>query len=182
MPRASRADVRSSARYDGSSFNTPLGVAVDRQGGLLTAEATSPKVMSLFDAASGKLLKHWFGAPGYNYMNTPDPTDPWTNYYPLEPDGAIPRARIPQAGGLGDPNAVWLLSSAGYTDVGTMYDGIAAPLVMLATNGNKYFFCDGNPHGICLVKKDQLLPVGHAKYINARGATPYPGAVDGSQR
>jgi len=71
-----------SGAYDPSSFLLPSGVAIDSQGDLLTSESSLPKVMSCFKASTGKLLNHWYGTIAYSGLDIPDPTDPWTVYYP----------------------------------------------------------------------------------------------------
>jgi hypothetical protein len=149
--------------YDGSSFLHPAGIAADSRGGILVAETTLPKVMSRFDAHTGQLLQRWFGSIGYAGMDFPDPQDPWTVYYPLEPDNGFARAHIPKPEGVGEPSAYWQMDKAGFADVGTMVDNIAAPIVLIGDNKQKYVVCDGNPHGICLVEGDRMLPVGHAR-------------------
>ena len=149
-------------KYDARALLNPTGIAADRQGGILLAETSIPKVMSRFSASNGKLLQRWFGYTAYSATNIPDPDDPWTNYYSVSYVG-FARARIPQAGGLGYPDAYWQMPKAGYPHMGTVLDTMAVPDVIIAKNGKKYLVSDANPHGICLVEGDKMIPVGYAR-------------------
>jgi len=150
--------------YDPSSFLLPAGIAADTQGGILVAEASLPKVMSRFDAASGKLLNRWFGAIAYAGLNVPDPLDPTVQYYPVTPDGehrralggSICRASIPFVA----PDAYWYLARAGIQDVDDMTSHYGAPVLFMGNNGQKYMFGEGG-HGIVRVEGSKLIPVGH---------------------
>ena len=145
-------------KYDTDSFLNPLGLALDNRGGLLLAEGAIPKVMSRFEVSSGKLLNRWFGSIAYSGLNIPDPQDPFTQYYPVSEGFA--RGRVPETGGVGEPSAYWVMSHLGLDKINNPYDQIAAPVVMLGTNGKKYLFSDTGMHDIFLVDGDKLLPVG----------------------
>lgn len=157
--------------YDGSSFLLPAGLAADSQGGILVSEASAPKVMSRWDARTGKALGRWFGNVGYSAATWPSAKDPWTAYYALEAPTAFARGTIPAPGLMGAPTASWALPQAGVTAVGTMMDGIADPTVLTAANGKDYMVSDTNPHGIALIRGDQMLPVGYAKVYSAGSPT-----------
>ena len=155
--------------YDPDDFLLPAGIATDAKGGLLVAEAAAPKVMSRFDAASGKLLKRWYGAIIYAGLDVPDPVDPRTVYYPVSPDGvlrhemggAVARAHIPSQDVAGEPDAYWCFARMGIRDlVGMMYDAFSSPVVFTGTNGKKYMFGQLGK-GIVRVDGDQLIPAGH---------------------
>jgi len=152
--------------YDQSGLRNPAGIAADAQGGLLVAEAAPPKVMTRFNAATGVVSKRWYGAIGYAGMNFGDPRDPWTVYYPLEAENVPVRAHIDKPGTVGVPTALWMMKDAGYQDVDSLYNYIAAPFIVDAVNKRRYFVSDTNPRGICLMDGDKLLPVGRIMNVN----------------
>ena len=154
-------------KYDPDSFLNPTGIAADQQGGILVAETSIPKVMSRFDASMGQLLHRWFGYTAYAPTNIPDPEDPWTNYYSVSYVG-FARARIPEPGGNGYPDAYWQLPKAGFPHVGTMLDTMNVPELLIAKNGKRYLVSDANPHGICLVDGDNMIPVGYARVTDPK--------------
>ena len=160
-------------KYVASNYLLPAGIAADAHGGIITAQAALPKVISLNSAATGKVLHQWFGGLGYSSEITPGARHPRTVYVQYEPAG-FSRCHI--LGGVkpGIPTAYWLLPQAGYHSVGTLGDFTAQTRVVLAENGQRYFVCDANPHGIALIRGDQMLPVAHFlvrdQYQRHRGA------------
>ncbi len=147
-------------KYVAGNYLLPAGIAADAHGGIITAQAALPKVISLNSATTGKVLHQWFGGLGYSSEITPGATHPRTVYVQYEP-GGFSRCHI--LGGVkpGVPTAYWLLPNAGYHSVGTLGDHTAQTEVVLANNGRRYFVCDANPHGIALIQGNQMLPVAH---------------------
>jgi hypothetical protein len=156
--------------YDGSSFLVPAGIAADPRGGILVAESSLPKPISRFDADTGRLMQRWFGGTSYACSNIPDSEDPWTSYYSLGPQG-FARATIPNAGGIGLPDAYWLLPKTEYAHLGSMIDTFNMPHVVHADNGRKYLVGEssgmgGSMGGIGLIEGDRILPVGRVRLEN----------------
>ena len=147
-------------KYVASNYLLPAGIAADAQGGIITAQTALPKVVSLNSAATGKVLHQWFGGLGYSSEITPGARHPRTVYVQYEPSG-FSRCHIRGGSKPGVPTAYWLLPNAGYHSVGTLGDHTAQTWVVLANNGQRYFVCDANPHGIALIHGDQMLPVAH---------------------
>lgn len=154
--------------YDPKSFLHPAGVATDAQNGLLVAESSTPRVISRFASADGRLLKRWFGAPVYWNGTWPDPQNPRVVFYQLH-DG-FARATLPQAGGSGLPDAYWTYSAIGREDAGDKPGGEGIPEVLIATNGKKYYADDSAPHAVALMEGDQVRVVGHARPFGANWA------------
>jgi len=152
--------------YDPTSYRDPSAITSDKQGGLVVAESSIPKIFDRIDAASGKTLARWFGAPGYGVENIADPDDPMTNYYPFEPEG-FARATVPGEGKVGLPDAYWVPQKAGMEGVGTLF-GEGFPSISTLANGRKYFISDANPHAVCLIEGDNIKPVGHLDCYNTR--------------
>jgi len=146
--------------YDPTSYRIPSAIVADKQGGLVVAESSIPKIFNRFDAASGKTLSRWFGWPHYGVANFPDVDDPMTCYYPFLPDG-LGRATAPAKGGTGMPTAYWDSEMAGMEGVGKLIWRNNIPFVSRLANGRKYLISDSNPHAVCLIKGDDLLPVGN---------------------
>jgi len=144
--------------YDPTSYRDPSQITADKEGGLVLAESSVPKIFDRIDAASGKTLNRWFGWPGYGVANIPDADDPMTCYYAFEPEG-FARATSPGDGKTGMPDAYWVPSKAGMADVGAMF-GEDFPYVNVLANGKKYFIEDADPHAVCLIDGDKFLPVG----------------------
>jgi hypothetical protein len=159
--------------YETDSFRNPAGISADPRGGILVAEASLPKPISRFDAGDGRLLQRWFGGTAYAPTNIPDPKDPRVNYYSLSSDpkllsgGGFARARIPQAGGTGFPDAYWNLPYAGFPAAGVLLDTMSVPEIMVAENGRKYLICDisstTQSHGIAEIRGDEIVPLAHAR-------------------
>lgn len=141
--------------YDPSSYLDPFAVTVDSQGGLDVAEASIPKIFDRIDNASGKTLSRWFGWPGYGVSNIGDAEDPMTSYYPFEPAG-FARATVKTEGGIGLPDAYWDMQEAGFDKMYSML-----PYVSILADGQKYFIDDSNPHAICRIEGDKMIPVNH---------------------
>ncbi|NNM87798.1 MAG: hypothetical protein HKL95_04690, partial [Phycisphaerae bacterium] len=159
--------------YVASNYLQPAGIAADAHGGIITAQVAIPKVISLNNAITGKVLHQWFGGLGYSSDITPGARHPRTVYVQYEP-GGFSRCHILGRLKPGLPTAYWLLPAAGYHSVGTMGNFNAQTDVVLAKNHREYYVSDANPHGICLIQGNQMLPVGHFlvrnKYQRHRGA------------
>jgi len=149
--------------YDPTSYRDPSQIAVDKQGGLLVAESSIPKIFNRIDNASGKTLNRWFGWPGYGVCNIPDTDDPMTNYFSYEPEGFARATSVDGKTGL--PDAYWVPKKAGMEAVGPMF-AEDFPLVKMLANGRKYFVEDANPHAVCLIDGDSFLPVGSLDVFN----------------
>ncbi len=156
-----------SGKYVAANYLEPAGIAADNQGQILTAQASLPKVFSLNDAATGKVIRQWFGGIGYWGALTSDPVHPRTTYYELESPGAnygglgFARARVIGRTKIAAPQAYWL--GAAYPGLHPTGPGGWLPQmdVVLGTNHRKYFVCDTNPHGIALIKGNKMLPVAY---------------------
>ena len=151
--------------YDDTSYLSPAGIVADKQGALIVAEASIPKIFDRIDLASGKTLMRWFGWPGYGNSNIGDPDDPMTSWYPFEPEG-FARATVPSEGGRGYPNAYWVPAKA-QPDANPNPGYRMLPFVSRLDNGKKYFIDDENPHDVSLVEGDRLVPVGYLDVHNA---------------
>lgn len=165
-------------RDNPNAFLNPAGVAIDARGGLLIAESSIPKIVSRWNAADGKLIQRWFGAPIYWNGTWPDPDDPMMLYFQL--NGGFARARIPAPGGKGLPEAYWNLPATGLPDAGNFETTI--PTLMRAKNGRRYLVGDVSPNGIALVEGDKILPVGHLLVVNAGSGGALGGARNTSGR
>ena len=152
--------------YDANSFLNPAGVAADARGGILVAESSLPKVMSRWDAATGRPLQHWFGMPAYWNGTWADTDDPRSVYYQLP--GGFARASLAKPD---TPEAYWDLPDAGRPEAGNFSDfsGGIIPSIVAAANGRKYLVSDISPNGICLIQGDRMLPVAHFKVMNKGG-------------
>ncbi len=156
-----------SGKYQATSYLEPAGIAADDRGQILTAQASLPKVFSLNDATTGKVIKQWFGGIGYWGALTADPVHPRTTYYELESPGAnydglaFARARVIGPDRVATPQAYWL--GAAYPGLHPVGPGGWLPQtdVVLGTNHRKYFVCDTNPHGIAMIQGNKLLPVAY---------------------
>ena len=155
-----------SGAYDPTSYRDPSQIVADKQGGLVVAESSIPKIFNRIDAVSGKTLTRWFGWPGYGIENVADPEDPMTNYYPFEPEG-FARATVPAGSEIGLPDAYWAPQKCNMEGVGTLF-GEGFPSISILENGRKYFIADSNPHAVCLIEGDSIKPVGHLDVYNIR--------------
>ena len=154
-----------SGKYVAANYLEPAGITADTHGGILSAQAALPKVFSLNDAATGKIIKQWFGGIGYWGQDTPEPKDPRMVYYQLEapgPSGGMGLARAPVIGRdkVAAPQAYWLLNKRypGFKSSGTWLPQLD---VVVANNGRRYLVCDAGEHGVALLHGNQLLPVAY---------------------
>ena len=129
--------------YDPASFSEPRGIACGPDGVLLVAEASSPKVQTLLDAATGATLRKMFGFTSYSTSTIPDTDDPLLQYYSLSGPASFARARIPDGGGIGRPEASWDFPAAGLGAYGPVMTTMEMPEVVRMTNGVKLFAADG---------------------------------------
>lgn len=155
-------------KIDPDSFLMPFGIAADRTGALIVTEASSPKIVSIFDAATGALRNRAYGYTSYSPSNIPDCDDPLLQYYSLSGPESFARARLPENGGLGTPDAAWDFPGAGIGEFGAIMGTMNMPEIIRAANGRKYLAPDATadhrhptrPMTICLVNGDTVLPVG----------------------
>lgn len=155
-------------RYEGGAFRLPASIACDRTGMLIVPELAAPKVFSLIDSKTLEVKRRYFGYTAYSPSNIPDADDPLLEYYSLSGPNAFARARIPAAGGIGEPDASWDFHAAGRGEFGTVFNTMTMGEVVKAVNGRKYLVPDGSadskdptcPRTICLIDGDAMRPVG----------------------
>ena len=154
-------------KIDFESYQYPFGLAVDKTGTLLVTEASAPKIVSLIDTRTFETQQRYFGYTAYSPSNVPDPDDPLVQYYSLSGPDCFARARLPEAGGSGFPDAVWDFESAGISEFGCVMNTMTMPDVVKAVNGCKYLVPDSTPDSrdpftpmaVCLVDGDEVKPV-----------------------
>jgi hypothetical protein len=154
-------------KIDTTSFQYPFGLAVDKTGVLMVTEASTPKIVTLLDAATGETLRKYYGYTAYSPSNIPDPDDPLLQYYSLSGPDSFARARVPDAGGAGFPDASWDFIGAGIPEFGAIMNTMTMPEILKADNGRKYLVPDGTadhrnptqPMTVCLVDGDAMKPV-----------------------
>ncbi|MDE3274845.1 MAG: hypothetical protein PUJ80_02335 [Verrucomicrobiota bacterium] len=156
--------------YDSKSFSFPASLACDKTDTLIVPEMASPKVFSLISAATGETLRRMFGYTAYSPSNLPDCDDPLLQYYSISGPESFARARIPDAGGIGRPDASWDFRNAGIGEFDCVFDTMTMGEVVRASNGWKYLVPDGeggmptetnarHPRTICRIDGDQMVPV-----------------------
>ena len=154
-------------RIDFDALRFPFGVAVDRTGALLLTEAAPPKIVRVLDAATGRETRRYFGYTAYSPTNVPDCDDPLLQYYSLSGPDCFARARLPDGGGIGEPDACWDFEGAGYGEIGCVYNTMSLPEVVRMSNGVKYLVTDsppdhrlkGRPMIVCRIDGDAITPV-----------------------
>jgi len=156
--------------YDPTSFSYPAALACDERGVLLVPEMASPKVFSLIDAETGRTLRRCFGYTAYSPSNLPDCDDPLLQYYSLSGPESFARARVPNAGGIGIPEASWDFRNAGWSEFDCVFNTMTMGEVLRGENGLKYLVPDGeggmptevnpaHPRTICRIDGDRMIPV-----------------------
>ncbi len=153
-------------RIDTDAFLLPFGIAIDEKNTLLVPEASAPKIVNLIDAESGRSLHRYYGYTAYSPSNIPDCDDPLLEYYSLSGPESFARARIPDEGGAGFPDASWDFPGAGQPEFGCIMNTMNMPEVMRCANGRKYLVPDGiasrangEPITICMIDGDAMIPV-----------------------
>ena len=155
-------------KIDYDAFLMPFGLAVDKTGALLVAEASAPKVITVLDAATGAVRRRYFGDTAYSPSNIPDCDDPRLQYYSIEGPNSFARQRLGKV-----PEAAWDFTGAGLGEFGSVLSTMNMPEVMRCDNGRKYLVPDGRPMTICIVGDDDAMkPVA--------GVFPDPPAKKGS--
>ena len=148
-------------KIDYDAFLMPFGLAVDKTGALLVAEASAPKIITVLDAATGAVHSRYFGYSAYSPSNVPDCDDPQLQYYSVAHSFA--RQRLGEA-----PEAAWDFIGAGLGEFGSVLSTMNMPEVMRCGNGLKYLVPDGTtvprepekPMTICVVGEgDAMTPV-----------------------
>ena len=150
------------------SFLMPFGIAVDSTGALIVTEASSPKIVSVFNAETGVLRDRFFGYTSYSPSNIPDCDDPLVQYYSLSGPDSFARARLPETGGVGMPDAVWDFEGAGINEFSSVMSTMNMPEIIRGSNGVKYLASDATPYHrhanrpitICRIDGDDIKPVG----------------------
>ena len=141
-------------KIDYDAFLFPFGLAVDKTGALLVAEASAPKIVTILDVATGAVRRRYFGATAYSASNVPDCDDPQLQYYSIEGPHSFARQRLGEA-----PEAAWDFIAAGLGEFGSVLSTMNMPEVMRCDNGLKYLVSDGTtmprepekPMTICIV-------------------------------
>ncbi|WP_321846119.1 NHL repeat-containing protein [Paraburkholderia bannensis] len=91
--------------YDPQHMNHPAGMSLDGSGHLWVAENDkTPKRVSVWDAASGRLVNAFYGPPRYGGGGTLDPRDR-TRFYYADEAGAI-EFKLDWAHGTSVPSAI----------------------------------------------------------------------------
>jgi hypothetical protein len=160
--------------YDPTSYRIPTGITADKQGGLVVAELSCPKIFDRIDNATGKTLAHWFGWPSYYLPNVPDCDDPFTCYIAYEPRGFARATAAPGKTGL--PDAYWdIVDNTEFPE--SRMGGL--PFIERLGNGRKYEISDVYPHFVYAIDGDNMFPVGYIRVLNAnrpfRGVDYNPG-------
>jgi len=148
--------------YDPTSYRIPTAIVADKQGGLVVAEFSTPKLFDRIDNSTGKTLSRWFGWPSYYLPNIPDCDDPFTCYFAYEPRGFARATAAPGKTGL--PDAYWDIVEN--TDIPESQMG-GLPYIQRLANGRKYEISDVWPHLVYAIDGDKMLPVGYIKVLNA---------------
>ncbi|HEV3427427.1 MAG TPA: hypothetical protein VG320_06060 [Paraburkholderia sp.] len=91
--------------YDPQHMNHPAGISLDGSGRLWVAENDkTPKRVSVWDAASGRLVNAFYGPPRYGGGGTLDPRDRTRFYYADEAGGLA--FKLDWTHGVGVPSAI----------------------------------------------------------------------------
>ena len=147
---------------DYDAFLYPFGLALDKTGVLLVAEASAPKVVTVLDAATGAPRRRYFGYSAYSPSNVPDCDDPELQYYSIEGPNSFARQRFGEV-----PEASWDFAAAGLGEFGSILSTMNMPDVMRCTNGLKYLVPDATannrhaerPMVVCRIDGDVITPV-----------------------
>ncbi|WP_322048495.1 hypothetical protein [Paraburkholderia sp. J67] len=93
-------------RYDSQHMNHPAGMSLDSTGHLWVAENDkTPKRVSVWDVASGRLVNAFYGPPRYGGGGTLDPRDRTRFYYADEAGGI--EFKLDWSKGTGVPEAIY---------------------------------------------------------------------------
>ena len=150
-------------KIDYGAFLFPFGLAVDKTGTMLVAEASAPKIVSVMDVVTGAVRRRYFGYTAYSPSNVPDCDDPKLQYYSLSGPKAFARGTVGAR-----PEASWDFPGAGQGEFGSVFSTMNMAEVMRCENGLKYLVPDGTtmhrkterPMTICIVGEDDaMVPV-----------------------
>ena len=154
-------------KIDYDAFLYPFGIAIDKTGALLVAEASAPKIVSVLDAGTGAVRRRYFGYTAYSPSNIPDCDDPLVEYCSVNigqacGNSAFLRQRIGD-----EPDACWDYPGAGLGEFGSILSTMNMPEILRCTNGLKYLAPDGTPNHrdserpmvVCRVDGDDIRPV-----------------------
>ena len=165
-------------KIDYDAFLFPFGLAVDKTGALLVAEASAPKIVTILDAATGAMHRRYFGDTAYSPSNIPDCDDPRLQYYSIEGPHSFARQRLGEV-----PDAAWDFHGAGLGEFGAVLSTMNMPEVMRCDNGLKYLVPDGTagarmpekPMTICLIGEDDAITQVAGVFLDPPGKkhTPY---------
>jgi hypothetical protein len=168
-------------RIDFDALRYPFGLAVDRTGALLVTEAAPPKIVRVLDAVTGKETRRYFGYTAYSPTNVPDCDDPLLQYYSLSGPDCFARARIPAAGGIGEPDACWDFGAAGF-ETGSAFNTMLTPQVVRLANGAKYLVPDAEIFDrqtkkatmiVCKIDGDTVQPAAGVLYEKEKKTQKY---------
>ena len=154
-------------KIDYDAFLMPFGLAIDKTGALIVAEASAPKIVSILDAATGTVRRRYFGCTAYSPSNIPDSDDPYLQYCSLNIGDACGDAAFLRQKIGSDPDACWDFPGAGMGEFGPILSTMNMPEIIRCTNGLKYLAPDGTanhreqerPMVVCRVDGDAIRPV-----------------------
>ena len=148
-------------KIDYDAFLMPFGLAVDRTGALLVAEASSPKIVTILDAATGEVRRRYVGHTAYSPSNIPDCDDPLLLYYSISGPGSFARQRLGEC----LPDAAWDFAGAGIDEVRNPLGTMQMPRIFRAPDGRKYLAPDAfAPNGdwfvasMLRIEGDSMVP------------------------
>lgn len=173
-------------KIDRDSFQYPFGIAVDRTGALLVTEASTPKIVTELDVKTAKVRRRFYGYTSYSPSNIPDVDDPLLQYYSLSGPDTFARARVPDAGGVGMPDAAWDFRGAGLDEFGCVMNTMTMPEILRCVNGKKYLVPDSTPEHrnpalpmtVCLIDGDAMKPVAGYYRAPSRERNPRTHAIE----
>ncbi|WP_063901857.1 hypothetical protein [Burkholderia pseudomultivorans] len=122
--------------YDPLHMNHPAGITLDERGRLWVAENDkTPKRISVWNAADGRLVNAFYGPSRYGGGGAVDPVDPGRLFHADEGGGM--ELRIDPSGGAGVPQAVYFRTESG--DIGLTGKGTGTmPEYPIHRNGSLY--------------------------------------------
>ena len=148
-------------KIDYDAFLMPFGLAVDKTGALLVAEASSPKIVTILDAATGEVRRRYVGHTAYSPSNIPDCDDPLLLYYSISGPGSFARQRLGEC----LPDAAWDFAGAGIDEVRNPLGTMQMPRIFRAPDGRKYLAPDAfAPNGdwfvasMLRIEGDSMVP------------------------
>lgn len=110
-------------RFNPNRLSNPAGMTVDGRGRLwVTENHHSPKRVSVWNLADGRLLEAFYGPMRYGGSGAVDPKDPTRFFYDDDHGGGI-EFKLDYATGRSTPAAVYYLPEADHTGIEGRYVG-----------------------------------------------------------